>query len=70
MPEMYGAYDQDTYITGGYIQMRWILLQGEKMIKDIKKKESLARKVSKYISKNPSISDDDGDVLNNNVKLK
>ena len=38
--------------------------------KEIKKKEKLARKVSEYIKKHPSSSDDDGDVLNNDVKLK
>ena len=38
--------------------------------KEIKKKEKMAKKVGKYILNHPSISDDDGDVLNNNTKLK
>jgi len=38
--------------------------------KEIKKKEKMAKKVAKYIQNHASISDDDGDVLNNNVKLK
>jgi hypothetical protein len=38
--------------------------------KEIKKKEKMARKVAKYIKNHPSSSDDDGDVLNNDEKLK
>lgn len=33
--------------------------------KDIKKKESMARKISNYIKKHPTQSDDDGNLLNN-----
>jgi len=34
--------------------------------KEIKKLEKLARKIAKKVKANPSLSDDDGDVLNNN----
>lgn len=36
--------------------------------KDINKIEKLARKISKKIKDNPTLSDDDGDILNNSPK--
>lgn len=36
--------------------------------KEIKKLEKLARKIAKKVKDNPTLSDDDGDILNNNPK--
>ena len=38
--------------------------------KEIKKKEKLARKISKYIEDHPTLSDDDGNILNGLLNVK